>query len=948
MPRSSRGGAPTAEQLAQLLQETNFTAKEIEGFFSFGEGDRLTEVDFVKLCAANGLTAPGLVTRMWDVFDMDDDGSCSDYELVTALNPLMRGTLEDVADMFFRLYDVDGNNELSVAEIVSVYSDLVRVSRPKDANENLDGLTAAQRRNITKFVRDAEKDSASGKLDKDAFVRVVRQMAVDTESPLLSGRNLFFMFVTSWSEVGTSFALPAMGALSARIQRRFDCGAAEIGELTALYYCAAMIGPMVGGLFMDKVGPQLVVIGANVLVTAGALCQALADTPSMFWLLMAGRVLLGLGGEVTPFTSVEILGKLFPDYFGLMAGVRNLIQSLCGFLAFVLLPIWAEYGSSPEPLDFNATGTETRPYIDDEGTSFALWVTVWLAVASTVSNIIVKQAMDMGSFRAEHMSDTAGVQSAIRGFAKATAPQPPGSCDQWKLPPSFFLACIGIKAQYFAPFGFTAFSNTVYAEKFGQTKAEASFLSGVISLVAGLLGPIMGPLSDKHGHRSMFLSAFTALAFLGFVLLAISEGDNAAHVWIASLLFALQYGFGDTVAYISIRLIVGPSRAGIGYGVYGIIGNLMATLVPLVGGMVMEMENSNDLICWYFAFLMLLGTVCWAGVRWVEGPLSFLELPAAAIVETDDAHLQAACLTMVIDGPGGLSYAEAVENSDTTGKAAGAAAREIRELNPFITVKFGRFTKGDRVHRTLTVKGSAANEWGLQADFSHVDGKGVLVNRTPGDEGVCIIDIWHDPLLGPNTSRHIASVSVTVDQAKASNGSWQDLAIYGAALDTDGDGIIDDKDEIAEGTLKVRMEYDEENKHLELEFGTSTLPDIRAQHLCDALTFNDSNIIHASLVCFLWYIIISTIFYDMFFRSCNDGPSHLTDADGFLTTGGRSVNATATLGNDLYGARNSSALAAAATNWGTSMANADCQAVGGLESFLDALVRAKYHALQVQ
>ena len=38
---------------------------------------------------------------------------------------------------------------------------------------------------------------------------------------------------------------------------------------------------------------------------------------------------------------------------------------------------------------------------------------------------------------------------------------------------------------------------------------------------------------------------------------------------------------------MTIRLIVGPARAGIGYGVYGIIGNLMATLVPLVGGMVM-------------------------------------------------------------------------------------------------------------------------------------------------------------------------------------------------------------------------------------------------------------------------------------------------------------------------------------------------------------------------
>eukprot|EP01043_Picozoa_sp_COSAG02_P018633 COSAG02_NODE_875_length_16279_cov_199.143078_3_plen_1291_part_00 len=947
-------GAPSPEQLKELLEETNFTAKEIQGFFSFGPDDTIDEDLFITLCAANGMTAPGLVRRMWDLFDVDDDGLCSDMELVKALNPLLRGTLEDVAGMFFELYDVDGDDELSATEIIAVYSDLLRASTPRastpgvDAQgskdveiESRDGLTASQRRNITMLVRDAKAESSSGTLDKEAFKKVVRESvkATDQTSSLLSGRNLFFLFVTSWSEVGTSFALPAMGALSARIQRRFDCGAAEIGQLTALYYGAAMIGPMIGGLFMDKVGPELVVIGANVLVTLGALCQAIADGSSMFWLLMIGRVLLGLGGEVTPFTSVEILGKLFPDYFGLMAGVRNLIQSLCGFLAFVLLPIWADYGSSPEPANFNATGAERVPYIDNEGTSFALWVTVWLGVASTVSNVIVKQAMEKGSGGAEEAADSANITEAFRGFAKATAPQPPGACNKWKFPPAFFLACVGIKAQYFAPFGFTAFSNKVYADKFGQTKAEASFLSGVISLVAGLLGPIMGPLSDKYGQRSLFLSAFTAFALLGFVLLAISGGDNAAHVWVASLLFALQYGFGDTVAYISIRLIVGTSRAGVGYGVYGILGNLMATLVPLVGGMIMEMDNSNDLICWYFAFLMLLGTACWMGVRWLEGPLSFLELPSSAIIETDDDHLQAACLAMIIDGPGGLNYAESVKLSDTTGHATGAAARELTAINPFITVKFGRFTKGDRVHRTLTVKGDAKNEWGLQPDFSRVDGQGVMVSRTPGDEEVCIVDIWHDSLLGTDMTRHIAAMSITVEQAKSCKGKWQDLTVFGAALDTDGDGKIDDNDDLAEGKLKIKMTYHEDLRKLELEFGTSTLPDIRDQHLCDALTFSDSNIIAVSLTCFVWYLIISTIFYDMYFRECTDGPSSLSDSEGFLSVGNRSAAATVALTGDVLDARNTSELSIATENWGVDMANAGCENAGGLKSFLDALVR---------
>lgn len=327
-----RGGKPTEEDLAILLEETNFTAKEIAGFYSFGEGTTLDRQDFMELCAANGLTAPGLLQRMWDLFDDDDNGACSDLELVRALNPLMRGTLEDVAGMFFDLYDIDKDQNLTVPEIISVYSDLVRLTDGEPAKPGETGLTAEQRKRITAFVVDAKDTSTDGTLNKEGFTQAVREMveATSESEPFFTPRNIFFLFITSWSEVGTSFALPAMGALSTRIKYRFDCGDAEIGSLTALYYGAAMIGPMMGGLAMDKIGPGWVVLFANVVVTLGALCQCVADGASMFWLLMVGRLLLGLGGEVTPFTSVEILGKLFPEYFGLMAVSTQAIPTTSG------------------------------------------------------------------------------------------------------------------------------------------------------------------------------------------------------------------------------------------------------------------------------------------------------------------------------------------------------------------------------------------------------------------------------------------------------------------------------------------------------------------------------------------------------------------------------------------------------------------------------------------
>ena len=81
----------------------------------------------------------------------------------------------------------------------------------------------------------AKDDSSTGKLDQAAFVNVVRKMveAAEVSPPFFSPRNLFFILITAWSEVGTSFALPAMGALSARIQQRFECGPSEIGSLVS-------------------------------------------------------------------------------------------------------------------------------------------------------------------------------------------------------------------------------------------------------------------------------------------------------------------------------------------------------------------------------------------------------------------------------------------------------------------------------------------------------------------------------------------------------------------------------------------------------------------------------------------------------------------------------------------------------------------------------------------
>ena len=257
-----------------------------------------------------------LVKRLWEVWDLNADGKLSHFELVKGLNPLLRGDRAELASFFFDIYDIDGNDDLTSAELIAIYSDMLQSTNGDES----EGLKAAQRDRLREWV--SETQNGEGKLDKEAFVEAVVQMSKSKEeASLVSMRTAYYIFLTAWFEMGTSFSLPAMGALSDRIKDRFDTNDEGIGTLTSAYFFAAMVGPLVGGYAMDKLGPGLVVIAANIVVVIGAVLQAIAKGSDQFWLILIGRLLLGFGGEITPFTTIEILGRLFPDYFGLMVRV---------------------------------------------------------------------------------------------------------------------------------------------------------------------------------------------------------------------------------------------------------------------------------------------------------------------------------------------------------------------------------------------------------------------------------------------------------------------------------------------------------------------------------------------------------------------------------------------------------------------------------------------------
>ena len=67
----------------------------------------------------------------------------------------------------------------------------------------------------------------------------------------------------------------------------------------------------------------------------------------------------------------------------------------------------------------------------------------------------------------------------------------------------------------------------------------------------------------------------------------------------------------------NIRLLVGPERAGIGYGIAGSGCGVIAVAAPMIGGIFMDMddptkpEDTGVNVAWFFAGTMVLSTVVW-------------------------------------------------------------------------------------------------------------------------------------------------------------------------------------------------------------------------------------------------------------------------------------------------------------------------------------------------
>ncbi len=108
------------------------------------------------------------------------------------------------------------------------------------------------------------------------------------------------------------------GQIFDALQREFGLSASAVSSLGTAFMYAYAGAQLAVGLLADKYGGMRVLVSSSFLMVAGSLLFPLAHG---YWMLLAGRILAGIGCSATYVCIVKENDRLFPDRFSSILGM---------------------------------------------------------------------------------------------------------------------------------------------------------------------------------------------------------------------------------------------------------------------------------------------------------------------------------------------------------------------------------------------------------------------------------------------------------------------------------------------------------------------------------------------------------------------------------------------------------------------------------------------------
>jgi MFS family permease len=374
----------------------------------------------------------------------------------------------------------------------------------------------------------------------------------------ISNYRWIILFSSFYAFVTYAFALQIVPPLMNSLIKEFNVTHGYAGLLMSLVVIPGIFLALPAGIFADHYGVKLAGSISAIMVLLGCATSALANS---FTMLLAGRIILGLGGAFIATTMPTIISQWFPrSEIGKAMGIFGMNMPFASVIAFPAASI----------------------LLSKYNWRYPFYISTFLAMLNVVTFMVLIRE---GPFKKE-VGKPASLRTALRNV------------EIWKVGAVWLLFNA-------SALSFTTWSPEIFEKYMGIESFYASLLASTLMLAAIPFVPFFGWYSDRIRKRRK-------LMVIGSMLMA---GTLIAIAYLSSPYIIIPVvALGIAAALIPPMVmalppeILGHEMAGTGFGIVAVCLNVGIAVAPPLTGLIIDITLSPTLTYLSMALFSTLAT----------------------------------------------------------------------------------------------------------------------------------------------------------------------------------------------------------------------------------------------------------------------------------------------------------------------------------------------------
>ena len=369
------------------------------------------------------------------------------------------------------------------------------------------------------------------------------------------------LFLACYYLMGNNFCFDNPAPIEKTLEKDLNITTTQYTLLYSVYSYPNMVLPIFGGIFLDIIGLRVGLILFCVIIAFGQAVFMIGGYYKSLGIMIAGRVLFGLGGESMTVGQSAIISKWFRG--------KELAMALGVDASFAR--IGAVINGAVLPKIYNMRQTEYLGH--------ALFVGLAICVSSIVCSFFLVW-LDRKSDMVDKVQNERFLTEEDKFKLK--------DLKTFKL--SLWLICASCVIIYTTVFPFMELVTEMMEEKYKISEDLSGTLFGVPYIISALTSPFLGYFIDKVGRRVLMVILATLFLLAAHILnMLLPECDSACYVTLVPLVFVgVGYSLYAAALWGSIPYVVEAKTIATAFGLCTAIQNTGMAVAPLIGGIIKD------------------------------------------------------------------------------------------------------------------------------------------------------------------------------------------------------------------------------------------------------------------------------------------------------------------------------------------------------------------------